>query len=141
MTIRWDGTQWHLIKAFGSDNNYDTGSILIENDAWRIIAPTGVGPQAYNPGGEMIVWESVNKGQTWNRVKQLTANSPRNHGYARAALHADPGFQAIWADGNARQESNSNLYFCDRDGNVYLLPRKMEAEFARPIKVELGTIR
>ncbi len=141
MTIRWDGTQWIINKAFGSDNNYDTGSIFIGKEAWRIVGPSVTGPQAYNPGGEMMMWESVNKGETWNRVKQLTVNSPRNHNYARGVLYGNPEFMAIWADGDGRQESISNLYFCDEQGTVYRLPAKMEKEFEKPIKVGLGTIQ
>ena len=140
MVAHWDGNDWRIYKAFTSDNNYDTGSLIIEDDQWTIVAPTAVGPQAYNPGGEMMIWKSVNQGQTWNPVKQLTANSPRNHTYARSPLHAHPDFYAIWADGNCRKLSESNLYFCDKDGNVYQLPREMNNNFERPEKIPLGAI-
>ncbi|MBN2376647.1 MAG: BNR-4 repeat-containing protein [Sedimentisphaerales bacterium] len=138
--VRWDGGGWKISKAFDSDNNYDTGSIFIEDEIWRIIGPSVVGPQGYNPGGEMMLWESVNQGQNWNRVKQMTVNSPRNHNYARGVVNAHPDFCAIWADGHGREESISNLYFCNRAGEVYLLPRKMERDFEKPAKVELGKI-
>ena len=104
------------------------------------MSPTVTGPQAYNPGGEIMLWESLNKGQTWNRVKQLTANSPRNHNYIRGVLNAHPDFIALWADGHGRQESISNLYFSDKQGNVYLLPREMKSDFEKPIKIEFGQI-
>ncbi len=141
MTIRWDGSRWLINKAFESDNNYDTGSIFVEKEAWRIVGPSVTGPQAGNPGGEMMLWESVNQGETWNRVKQLTVNSPRNHNYARGVLHGKSDFMAIWADGHGRQESISNLYFCDAQGNVYMLPRRMESKYEKPVKVELGMIQ
>jgi len=140
LTARWDGGQWIVQPAFVSDNNYDTGAMFAKGDTWQIVAPTAVGPQAYNPGGEMMLWKSVNQGKTWNRVKQLTANSPRNHNYARSVINANPDFCALWADGNGRQESISNLYFCSQKGDVYMLPRMMKADFEKPVKVELGAI-
>lgn len=134
LVVRWTGQEWKVVPAFDSDNNYDTGSIFATGDTWQIVGPSVVGPQAYNPGGEMMMWESKNQGETWNRVKQLTVNSPRNHNYARGAINAHPDFYALWADGHGRQESISNLYFCDKVGNVYMLPRQMTTDFAKPIK-------
>ena len=138
---RWDGQQWQINEMFVSDNNYDSGTLSIENDKWTVVCPSAVGPQAYNPGGEMVMWESVNKGKTWNQLKQLTVNSPRNHGYARRPLNLNPDFYAVWADGHGRKPSLSNLYFCDKDGNVYMLPREMKNNFEKPVKVELGKIK
>ncbi|UCC98266.1 MAG: BNR-4 repeat-containing protein [Phycisphaerales bacterium] len=132
-TARWTGTQWQIRPAFVSDNNYDMGSLLVEDDGtWRIIGPTETGPQPYNPGGEMAMWVSGNLGATWKKVRQLTANSPYNHTYARRPLDAHPDFYAIWADGHGRKPSQSSLYFCDKRGNVRVLPREMTGDFATP---------
>jgi hypothetical protein len=68
-------------------------------------------------------------------VKQLTRNSERNHTYARRPVNAHPGFYAFWADGHGRQPSESDLYFCNREGDVFRLPRTMNEDFARPAKV------
>jgi hypothetical protein len=65
-------------------------------------------------------------------VKQLTHDSPYNHTYCRKPLHAQPDFYALWADGHARKVSDSRLYFCDHDGNVFRLPPKMTGETAKP---------
>jgi len=136
-TARWTGTAWQIWPAFTSDNNYDMGSLYIEEDGtWRIIGPTQMGPQAYNPGGEMAMWVSTNLGQTWTMVRQLTAGSPYNHTFARRPLNAHPDFYALWADGHGREPSQSSLYFCDRQGNVRVLPREMTADFAEPRLVE-----
>jgi hypothetical protein len=133
-TARWTGKTWQIRPAFTSDNNYDMGPLYIENDGtWRIIGPTETGPQPYNPGGEMAMWVSNNLGKTWKKVKQLTKNSPRNHTYARRPVNANPGFYAIWADGHGRKPSQSTLYFCDKQGNVYVLPRKMTKELVKPM--------
>jgi hypothetical protein len=132
-TARWTGKTWQIREAFTSDNNYDMGSLYIEDDGtWRIIGPTVTGPQPYNPGGEIAMWISRNLGQTWQKVKQLTNDSPRNHTYARRPVNAHPDFYAIWADGHGRKPSLSNLYFCDKQGNVYLLPREMSEELVKP---------
>jgi hypothetical protein len=133
----WTGRRWDIHVVTTSDNNYDMGSLFVEKDgAWRIIAPTETGPQPYNPGGEMAVWLSRDEGKTWRRVRQITHNSARNHTYARAALDAAPEFYAIWADGHGRKPSRSDLYFCSRSGEVYLLPRRMTAAVEKPKRIE-----
>ena len=64
---------------------------------------------------------------------QLTPNSERNHTYARRPVNAHPDFYAIWADGDAWQPSESNLYFTDRAGSrVWRLPGKMTADLESP---------
>ncbi|MFW5798060.1 MAG: BNR-4 repeat-containing protein, partial [Planctomycetota bacterium] len=131
-TARWTGKAWDIRPAFTSDNNYDMGSLMIDGDTWRIVGPTDTGPQPYNPGGEMAMWESRDRGKTWKKVKQLTTDSPRNHTYARLPVNAHRGFISLWADGHGRKPSTSTLYFADSKGTVYVLPRTMEGETARP---------
>ena len=132
-TARWTENAWQIRDAFTSDNNYDMGSLYIEDDGmWRIIGPTETGPQPYNPGGEMAMWVSSNLGLTWKKVKQLTKDSPHNHTYARRPVNAHPDFYAIWADGHGRKPSSSCLYFCDKQGNVRVLPREMSVELVKP---------
>ncbi len=99
---------------------------------WRIIGPTETGPQPYNPGGEMAMWVSKNQGKTWEKIKQLTKDSPYNHTYARHPVDAHPDFYALWADGHGRKPSQSSLYFCNREGKVWLLPHKMAKDFVKP---------
>jgi hypothetical protein len=136
-TAHWIGDRWDIRPVTTSDNNYDMGSLFAEKEgSWRIIGPTETGPQPYNTGGEMAVWVSRDEGKSWNRVKQITGRSLHNHTYARAALNAHPDFYALWADGHGRIPSESQLYFCSREGDVYLLPSKMSAPFARPELVE-----
>jgi len=107
--------------------------LYIEPDGtWRIIAPTDVGPQPWCTGGEMVMWASSDEGRSWKKVKQLTSGSKRNHTYARRPVNAHPGFYAIWADGHGREPSESNLYFCDRAGNVFVLPREMSGDSVQP---------
>jgi len=132
-TARWTGTKWVIRPVTTSDNNYDTGSLYIEGDGlWRVIGPTQPGPQPFNPGGEMAVWTSPDEGRTWALAKQLTSRSPRNHTYARRPVDARPEFYALWADGHGRKPSESHLYFCDKQGNVYELPRTMTGLTAQP---------
>lgn len=133
-TARWTGERWERRPLTTSGNNYDHGSLTIEPDgAWRVIAPTETGPQPFNPGGEMALWLSRDEGRTWEKSKQLTRDSARNHGYARRPLDAHPDFYALWADGHGRQPSESHLYFTNRDGDhVWRLPAQMEDELAAP---------
>ena len=133
-TARWTGRKWLTKPAFSSDNNYDMGSLYIEDDGtWRVIGPTETGPQPYNPGGEVAMWISKDSGESWTRVKQLTKDSRYNHTYVRRPVNAQDGFYAFWADGHGRKPSESTFYFCDREGHVRMLPREMAGDFAEPV--------
>ena len=134
MTARWTGSRWDFRPVTRSLNNYDHGSLYIEEDgSWRVIGPTEPGPQAYNPGGEMAIWTSRDQGATWVKARQLTRDSARNHTYARRPVNAHPDFYAIWADGHGREPSESCLYFTNREGDhVWRLPPVMQGGSARP---------
>jgi hypothetical protein len=132
-TAHWTGEKWEIAGTIQSDSNYDMGSLYVEPDgAWRIIGPTEIGPQAFNPGGEVTVWVSRDQGKSWTKEKQLTHNSEFNHTYVRRPLNAHPDFWAFWADGDARRPSESRLYFADKSGNVRRLPTKMTKDFQKP---------
>jgi BNR repeat-containing family member len=133
-TARWTGEKWEFRMLTTSGNNYDHGSLYVEKDgAWRVIGPTQTGAQAFNPGGEMVMWLSRNQGGSWEKIKQLTHNGALNQTYARRPFNASPGFYALWADGNARQPSESSLYFTDQKGtHVWRLPSKMAHDFESP---------
>ncbi len=130
---RWNGRQWKFHPVTTSDNNYDMGSLWIEPDGrMQVIGPTQTGPQPYNPGGEMALWQSSDDGGTWTLTAQITKDSERNHTYARRALGGHPDFAAIWADGHGRKPSPSTLYFCNDKGTVFELPRSMSGNSAKP---------
>ena len=132
--------RWKVHQVTTSTHNYDTGPIWIEADGtWRIVGPTERGPQRWGGGGEVAVWTSRDEGNTWNKVRDVTQNSPRNNSYVRKVLDADPDspFAMLWADGHADKLSVSRLYFTNRDGTkVRLLPYDMEDDFATPETVE-----
>ncbi len=118
--------KWQKNTVTISDNNYDSGSIYVENGgAWKVVGPTITGPQAYNPGGEILMWNSSNQGASWQLEKQLTWNSTMNHNYLRRPVNVHPDFYGIWADGHGRQPSESAIYFCNKNGDVFKLPREM----------------
>jgi hypothetical protein len=115
--LRWDGTRWLRHTGMRCDNNYDHGELDIGADGvWRIIAPTEPGPQSYNPGGEVALWQSEDLGASWHKVIDITSGSLHNHTFLRRPLNAHPDFAAFWADGHARQRSESKLWFCDATG-------------------------
>ncbi|MEA3402945.1 MAG: BNR-4 repeat-containing protein [Armatimonadota bacterium] len=142
-TVHWTGEQWRLREITTSDNNYDTGCLLVgEDGSWTVIGPTETGPQPYNPGGEVAMWRSTDEGGTWTMVRQLTHDSPYNHSYVRRVVNGRgplgglTDFVAFWADGHGRRPSESRLYFADREGNVRRLPQAMDGQWARPEPVE-----
>ena len=131
---RWTGDQWAIATVAVSDNNYDSGSLYVEGDRkWRIIGPTEPGPQPFNPGGEVAVWTSNDGGATWSKSRQVTQNSRYNHTHVRRPLNAHPDFYAFWADGDTRQPSESQFYFCDQSGkHVFRMPVHMDGDWASP---------
>lgn len=136
-TARWTGEKWEIRPVTTSDSNYDTGTISINDDGtWQVVGPTTPGPQKFNPGGEMVMWHSKDQGAHWEATKRLTHNSERNHTYARAVVNGHPDFQAIWADGNARKPSISELHFSNQKGEVFTLPRTMTGDHAKPLRRE-----
>ncbi|MCE5252151.1 BNR repeat-containing protein [bacterium] len=137
-TARWDGEKWRINPVTVSDNNYDMGSLYIEEDGtWRIIGPTGTGPQPYNCGGEVAVWVSSDRGVSWRKACQVTSQSEYNHSYVRRPVNANPGFYAFWADGNGREPSPSRLYMCDRTGErVMRFPEHMNRTDEKPVPLK-----
>lgn len=135
-TARYTGKAWEILPITTSGNNYDMGSLYIDAKGnWQIVAPTTMGPQAYNTGGEMVLWKSNNQGKSW-KAKAMTSNSKYNHSYARRPVNVNNGFYAFWADGHGRERSLSSLYFSDSKGNVYQLPQQMDGDFVKPIKIK-----
>ena len=130
--IQWKNGHWNFTVVTASTHNYDMGSLYIEGNLWRIIGPTGTGPQRYGTGGEMALWESTDEGKTWKKQK-LTQASRYNHSYARRPLYAHPGFYALWTDGDADKLSPSHLYFCDRKGKTWMLPYEMKSGVEKPV--------
>jgi len=132
-TARWTGSGWERRRCFESDHNYDHGSLYIEGDGtWRIIAPTEPGPQAGTTGGQIVVHTSKDQGKTWTKVATLPAPNDRSQTYVRRPWRAHEAFYALWADGDALNPSESDLYFCDKSSNVFRLPRKMDGDGASP---------
>lgn len=136
--VHWTGGGWAFHEVTRSTHNYDTGSLYVERGGrWRIIGPTEPGPQPWGAGGEMALWLSDDAGRSWQKLRNLTANSPRNHTYARRPVNAHPDFYAFWADGHTEQPSESNLYFTNRTGDqVWHLPREMPGPFAVPTPLD-----
>lgn len=132
---RWTGKGWKIHEITTSDSNYDMGSIHVEQDALRVVAPTEEGPQPHNPGGEVAMWVSQDHGKTWAKQAQLTSGSEYNHSYVRRPFNAHPDFYGFWADGHGREPSSSRLYYCNRNGEVFMMPEKMSGDQAEPFPI------
>ncbi|HPJ60854.1 MAG TPA: BNR-4 repeat-containing protein [Bacteroidales bacterium] len=135
--IHWKGDKWNFHKVCESSHNYDMGSIYMEKNCWRIVGPTEQGPQRYGTGGEVASWVSRDEGLTWEKLRDITAGSDRNHSYVRRPVNAHKDFYSYWADGDADKLSESHLYFSNKKGNiVYELPYEMNSENGKPMKVD-----
>jgi hypothetical protein len=100
---------------------------------WGGRPPTDPGPEPFGAGGEVVMWKSPDRGETWTRVKALTEDSPRNHTYVRRPIDAHPDFAYLWADGGTRSQTESALYFTDAAGSrVWKLPTRMTGATAAP---------
>jgi len=129
----WDGQRWRTSIVAETDHNYDMGSLRITAKRWTVIAPTLAGPQSYGTGGEVCLWESSDRGETWSMLRPVTRGSTRNHAYVRRPLNGSDPFFAFWADGDPRGFSESHLYFCDGRGRrVWELPYDLSESSARP---------
>jgi hypothetical protein len=113
------------------------GSLFISDNEWRIVGPTENGPQDWGVGGELVIWKSSDKGNTWKKQKQLTLNSHLSHSYVRKVVNGMTKFCFFWADGDSHNFSKSELYFGDFEGNICKLPYSMKKEYEKPIKVNL----
>ena len=133
---QWDGHEWNLSNITQAWHNYDMGSLYIEPDqTWRLIAPIGPGPQRYGTGGEMAIWIRSPEKRQWSHFRNLTEESPRNHGYARRPVNAHHDFYAFWADGNPDRLTPSFLYFTNKNGTrLWKLPYTMSHELEKPIR-------
>ncbi len=129
--------EWKTNIICQSDHNYDMGSLYINGKNWKVIGPTEQGPQKYQTGGEVAIWESNDSGQTWNKGKQITYDSHNNNTYVRRPVNSTDPFFCFWADGNPSHFSTSFLYFSDSKGKqVYQLPYDMQEQFMKPIKIK-----
>lgn len=136
MIIHWKNDKWNFTKVCESDHNFDMGPLYISKDGWRIIAPSGTGPQKNGAGGELALWFSKNDGESWDKILDITAESARNNSYPRRPLNADNDFFSFWADGDADKFSVSQLYFTNKKCNkVWVLPYKMEKDLERPVRI------
>jgi hypothetical protein len=134
---RYTPRGWQYTEVTRANHNYSTGSLLIEGETWRIIGPTGRGPQPVGAGGEVAVWISTDSGRKWSKQRDITAGSRRNHNYVRRVVNAHRDFEAFWADGDPDKLSPSYLYFTNRAGDaVWRLPYDMQTEFAKPERVK-----
>lgn len=137
---RWTGKKWVDQYVTVSDHAYDEGAFYIHEDRWSLIAPALPGPQSGFNGGEIGVFESTDPGNPdndwWQLKRQVTQESPFNHGYVRRPHNPQDPFFAMWADANSKENSISRIYFTNSRGDrLYMLPYMMEDDYAEPILV------
>jgi hypothetical protein len=130
------GNLWKISFICTSDHNYDMGSLFTGDLHWLLIAPTLGSPYSFATGGEIIIWESIDQGETWKQYKTVTRRSSQNHSYVRRPIQAQDPFLYFWADGNPFQLSTSFLFFGDSHGHYRKLPYEMNSPFSKPKKMK-----
>ena len=133
---KWDGKSWQTSVVTSSDHNYDMGSLYISEDAWYIAGPTEKGPQAWGVGGEIAIWQSTDRGDTWEKQKNITRNSELSHSYVRRPVDFKDPFCFFWADGHSHEFSRSELFFGNFKGEIWKLPYTMNSEFEKPERIK-----
>lgn len=134
----WKGDEWVFHNITRAWHNYDMGSLYIEEEGWRLIAPTEPGPQRWGTGGEIAIWFTENDGKTWEMLREVTVNSPYNHAYVRRPVNAHTEFYGFWADGSPDKLTRSRLYFTNRQGDeTHRLPYEMISETPKQINYEI----
>lgn len=132
---KWDGEAWHTSVVTTSDHNYDMGSLYILKDHWRIVGPTEKGPQTWGVGGEIAIWQSNDKGRTWEQLKTITTNSELSHSYVRRPVNFKDPFCFFWSNGHSHSLSKSELYFGNFKGEIWKLPYSMTGDHEKPVKI------
>jgi hypothetical protein len=126
--------KWVIRDVLQTDHDYDHGSLYIEGDVWTVVGAFLQGPQRDATGGRIGIWRSTDQGRHWREVRRLDHAGPRNDTYVRRPLNANPQFWSFWADGDAEKKSGVDIFFADRAGKRFRLPRVFTAGemFARP---------
>ncbi len=135
MLTYYQNKEWITRTITTSDHNYDMGSLYLNGNTWKVVAPTGNPPQKWGVGGEVEIWESTDQGENWEKSMVVTSSSPRNHAYVRRPLNYKAPFSYFWADGHPHEMSRSELYFGDFEGNYWKLPYDMESDFEKPLQM------
>lgn len=154
----WNGVEWVTTQMPPSVtgrsaviHNYSAAALRLDGTRWTVVAPTGPvdAPVAdaaqeeleryWGQGGEMELWISEDRGESWVKQKTITKNSSRKHGYPRTVEHAEDPFCYFWTDGDPARFSEAHLYFGNRDGTQYWeLPYAMagDADWVEPMRVK-----
>lgn len=118
-----DAAAWTHTKITRSDHAYDHGELFqLVPDDWRLFAPTGVCIDRWGTGGQMHLWQSRDRGQTWADLGPKT-DDQQSYTYARRPHHAQRDFAWLFSDGRANTPSPSTLHFADSDGHMIMAPR------------------
>jgi len=153
---RWTGSAWETTTMPQAPtaqstviHNYSMGSLSVDGTTWTAVIPSGAGePPApgasqavieryWGQGGEMETWQSTDFGHSWRKVRTITRDSPRKHGFARNVFGGNDPFFTLWADGNPEASTEVHLYFGDHLGSQYWkLPYNMSTDTAEPVAMK-----
>jgi hypothetical protein len=103
---------WKLIRQNGpldwsvftlppaADHHFDIGGLcLIDDDDWRAYLPS-VSIVAGQDGGEIQEWQSLDRGETWELLRNVTSASALVHNNVKTVLGGHPDFRAFWSFGD-----------------------------------------
>ncbi|MDA0746091.1 MAG: BNR-4 repeat-containing protein [bacterium] len=101
---RFTGGGWQFSDIAESDHMYDDGALVIlAEDDFRVYGPV-TASQPVEDGGEIEVYQSRDKGRTWEHTASLTSGSEYSHNNVKGVFNpgADSGeFRMFWSYGDS----------------------------------------
>lgn len=105
--LKYEEGRWQSYQIAKADHQFDTGALVIVNDDdFRAYLPTGA-VQSGEDGGAVEEWQSLDRGETWHKTKNLTPDAVYSHNYVRTVYNGQPDFRVYWSYGDSRMEPES----------------------------------
>ncbi len=122
--------QWSIRPITGCDHMYDHGALVVlgENDL-RAYLPS-VAVQPWEDGGQIVEWQSVDRGATWKSLRQVTRSGKYSHNHVKTVFqqrHDD--FRVFWSYGDSNVPPETREVTLFRCGEGLAAAERMEPAY------------
>ena len=98
----WTGQEWRTSKICPLASRYCSGAVVIKGrDHYRAYVANG----RWN-GGEIAEFETVDGGRDWERLRDITSNSPEPNAFPAVVENGFTELQIIWCSGEKGKVGN-----------------------------------